>query len=927
MMRTLLLIIIFFSTIVAKDIAQSDFNAYNNEELKLMIQSFLYKGDTDNAYKVARIGYKKYPKSIYWNKQAVDTAKWTNHPQEAVQFEIELYQKNHDLKLRDEIITYGLSMYQYQKIEDLVIQKARVNPNEENIKMMIFIENQLGTPEKAAKILNIEYEKDKRKTALLTQELQLYLDTGDLSSAKRVVGIIENQKLYSTQNATLVSYYYYMKKDLKSSYNALLFVKTPPSKDNIRYYQLLSDLSWYMQDYKTSMEASAFLIQNDQARLADYERVIRVYETLNPALGSKTADEAYSKYKLSYLFYDFANSAIRLNEYKKLQDAITRIDDSNDTIKNEANYWVIKADVYLHFNNRYLAVEALNKALSLGKGNLDIQLNVFYFYLDHDMNKELKELMHNIEDKGNVESVFYIPFATAYYQLNEVDSADYYMKKVIDNHKSLTGSTDFKFLQAYIYQSQNNEGGYIKKLKEILKDLQMQVSMHKEVMLTNEYWVSYLNAAMPVIDADKFDSDLQFAKKYMTSSDYDDISYTWATTNNADEKSHRIFNKIKSKPLWMRFNDAQLFQHHTNIENAIDENLNKHTQADTSAAARDDGQLALAQTLNYNMLDRNSYDQDAYMQQIDLSKQRGDQFDSQFSYYSRKPLLQKYAKVGNRTYIPGGWDLYTSAGYFNNSSLDTDTLDHLKTDTVEGDVALRKRFDRSYIQAHGGYKAFLKSYPVYGLTLHSQISTDLEADIILEKNMNADDTAQLSAAGKKDMLGANIIWSILDSASFELEYERNYFSSQDNVDIGYGDYARFSLSKQYRNGYPDIGISFYVDNGIYHETSTTHGVIDEVQNGVYPVLPSDFYNIGTELRYGMQNSEIYTRVWRPYFSVSGYYSSLNTSGNVAVNVGYGGKVWHQDHMVIGASYSNTTYSSTDSTFEIFLRYQFMYMHP
>ena len=116
MMRTLLLIIIFFSTIVAKDIAQADFNAYNNEELKLMIQSFLYKGDTDNAYKVARIGYKKYPASIYWNKQAVDTAKWTNHPQEAVQYEIELYQKNHDSKLRDEIITYGLSMYQYQKI-------------------------------------------------------------------------------------------------------------------------------------------------------------------------------------------------------------------------------------------------------------------------------------------------------------------------------------------------------------------------------------------------------------------------------------------------------------------------------------------------------------------------------------------------------------------------------------------------------------------------------------------------------------------------------------------------------------------------------------------------------------------------------------------------------------------------------------------
>ncbi|WP_345991073.1 tetratricopeptide repeat protein [Sulfurimonas sp. HSL-1716] len=926
-MRILLLTIIFFSALYSKETAIDSFKTYKDEELKLMVQSFLYKGDTENAYKVALIGYKKYPRSIFWNKKIIDTAKWTNRPQEAVKYEMDLYKKTHNPKLRDEIIDYGLSMYQYQQIEDLVVQRAKTDPNEKNIKMMIFVENSLGTPEKAATILAQEYKKDKTKTVLLTQELQLYLDTGDLYSAQKIVNIIEKQKLYTVQNATLLSYYYYLKKDLKASYNALLLIKTTPDPANTRYYQLLSDLSWYMQDYKTATEASAFLIQSDKARLTDYVRVMQVYETVNPALGSKTAGDAYSKYKLSYLFYSFANSAIRLNEYEKLQAAIKKIDDSDDAIKNEANYWIIKADVYLHFNKRFLAQEALNKALVLGKNNLDVQLNVFWFYLDHEMNKELKEMIHNIEDKGDVESVFYIPFASAYYQFNEVDNADYYMKKVIDTHKSLTGTTDFKFLQAYIYQSQNNEGGYIKKLKEILKDMSMRASMHPEITSTNEFWVSYLNAAMPVIDADKFEKDLHFAKRYLTSKDYDEISYNWATRNNANEKSHRIYNKIANRELWMRFNDAVLFQNHTNIENIIDEDLNRQTQTDTTAAARDDGQISLAQSLNYDMLDKNGFNQDAYIQQIELSKQRGDQFDSEFSYYSRKPLLQKYVKLGNRTYIPGGWDLYTSAGYFNNSSLDTDTLDHLKADTIEGDAALRKRFDRSYIQVHGGYKAFLKSYPVYGISAHSRISTDLQANVMLEKNMNADDTAQLSAAGKKDMLSAGLTWSILDSTSLEMLYERNRFLSQDDVDIGYGDYARISLSKQYRNGYPDIGVSVYVDNGTYNETASSHGVIDEVQNGNLTVLPNDFYNIGAELRYGMQNSEIYTRVWRPYFSISSYYSSLNTSGNISMNVGYGGKVFHQDHMVIGASFSNTTYSSTDSTLQFFIRYQFMYMHP
>ena len=927
-MRILLLTILLFSTLLAKD-KPLDTTNYKDEELKLMLQSFLYLGDTEDAYKVAIIGYKKYPDSIFWNKQAIDTARWSGHYKETVKYEIALYKKTHDPKLRDDIINYGLSDYQYEQIEELTIEKAIENPNDENIKMMIYIQNLLGTPEKAARILEEEYQKDKTKTDLLTKELQIYLDLGDLDSAKKIVHIIEELKLYNIKNVSLVSYYYYLKRDLKASYNVLLMIKTTPDKDDVTYYQLLSDLGWHMQDDMTAANASKILMQSNQARLVDYIRVMEAYENKDTNLSIKATYDAYEKYKLSYLFYQFANSAIKLNQYEKLQNLINKIDKSDDDIKKEAKYWIVKSELYMHFNNQGLALNSLNKALLLEKDNLNIQLSVFWFYLEHNLNKNLKEFMLNIEDSGHIDPNFYLPFASSYYQFNDIKHANYYVQKILDTNDNISKTTDFKFLQAYLYQIQDNEDAYKKKLKEILKDLEMQSIDHPGIKLSNAYWVSYLNAAMPIVAADTFEKLLSDAKKYLTPDEYSYISYSWAIENNADEKSHEIYNNTRDKELWMRFSDALLFQDHTAIENLIDGNVTKLSPKDVAKAAKEDGQISLAQSLGYDILSDNDYSQEAYIQHLDLSNLRSDEFNSQVSYYRRASLLQKYVTLDNRTYLGKSWYLYAALDYYRNNTLNSTDLNYLNINTAEADVDLKKRFDRSDIEAHIGYKHLAKSYYAYGLAAHAQLSTNLQADFALEKNLDVDDTIAMRVAGKKDMVSGSLDWKILKSISLGLLYEQNQFYSQDNVNIGEGKYAKISLSKQLRDSYPDIGLSVYYDKGAYHETAGLHGIIDEIQNGNDQALPDNFNDIGAELRVGMQHSENYSKIWKPYFTIAPVYTRLahEHSYNVAVTAGYSGKVWHQDHLNIGAYYSRSRRGVNDRIIEFFIKYQFSYLHP
>jgi hypothetical protein len=77
----------------------------------------------------------------------------------------------------------------------------------------------------------------------------------------------------------------------------------------------------------------------------------------------------------------------------------------------------------------------------------------------------------------------------------------------------------------------------------------------------------------------------------------------------------------------------------------------------------------------------------------------------------------------------------------------------------------------------------------------------------------------------------------------------------------------------------------------------------------------------------MANSQAYTRVWRPYFEIYPYYNSYTDDFTYGFNAGYGGKVWHQDHLVIGASYTDSVSGVGGKVFELFLNYQFMYYHP
>jgi len=905
-------------------------NVSDNEELQLILQVYLYKSDLENAYKVARLGYKRSPNSYYWNQQMAQISKWTNRSQESIKYLKKMYKIKYNKALEEELIQYGTSVHQYEDIEHLVVNRARRYPTEKNIDAMILVYKKIGSPEKVISELEKKYYANPENTMFLTKALALSLELGDLDLAKKYVNIIEKKQPYKQIDAKLIAEYYYVQQNIENAYASLLTVdqnETLNTEDKISYHMLESDLGWYLQDNYNAAIASKKLMDLNASRLADYERVAFVFQKSEPIVAMSAIKRAYEEHKLSYLFYSYANEAINHKSYDDLNQLIIKIEKEDTELTKESLFWIIKSKLYAHYNDSELEKSALLKALELEPDNYQIKLTLLWNFMALKDSMALKDLLTDMADDYDLDSSAYFPMASAYFYLSDMNRASQYIDMLIYENNPIIELIDFKFLQAYLYQIKNNQGAFTRTIKEIVKELKKQGEDYPELKKNGKYLSQYLRASIYIDNPKKFKKRLKKSKKYLDKKDYDEISYSWALKNSAVEKSLKIYNRMELPELWVEFSKSINFQEHSRIENILDLYLPVISMGDASQATEKDGQIALSQSFTFEGYQKNDDNQNAYIHHRDLSKIRSDYLDIKPSYFNRDPLLQKYIKVTNKSYIANGYYIDANFEYYRNKTLDKKFLVTVPEETIESGIGFTKVFDRGRVSAHIDYYNSMEQYYGASLSATYRPSTDIVVSAKLVKNDNSLESVQLQLGGKKDQLSMEIIWSILDSTRINLLYEKNLYSSQDEVDLGHGSYSRLSVIRQIRNGYPDMRIGAFFDYGVYHDTNGTKGVIDELQVENYKIIPEDFYNVGLTFSYGMANADDYTRAWRPYLEVYPYYNSQQDSYSVGINVGYGGKVWHQDHLIFGATYSEDVSGIGGKIFELFLDYHFMYAHP
>ena len=897
------------------------------QELRLMLQVFLYKGDLINAYKVAAYGVKRYRKTYYWNQKMAEVCRWSGRFSESMKYLRRVYEIRYNKKIENELINYGMKTYQYEKVEPLVVRRAMRNPTEKNIDLLIKLYKDIGFPEKVVKILDQKYRKNPQNRMLVTKMLKLSLEIGDLDLAQKYVNILESSKPYSQKDAALISRYYYIKHNIVKAYKALAGVKNlniVNKQDNIRYYELLSDLSWYLQKSLIAAKASKKLIDLNSARLDDYERAMFGFREVKPKIATRIAKKAYKKFKLSYLFYTYANAAINDKKFKELQHFMLEIERSkNLKLYNESMYWIIKSKVYKHFKKLDLASQALKKALSLSPDDFRIKLMLISYYIEVNDAKKVKSILLELENSNALVPSMYLSVASAYYYLNDINRAVFYMQKLKSMDSPATKLLSFKFLQAYIYQAQGNTNAFMKMMKEIAKELKAKAKRNPKLKKKDQFLSNYLRATIHIWPAEKFRKKLKKAKKYLSKSNYNDIRYSFAIKHKAYAKSSIIYRKTQNKALWLHFSNSLVVNNHSDIEDILRDDLDALAVLDASKAAYDDGQISLAQTMAFKGLTQNDHGDNAYIQHLDYSKQRSSKLQAHFANTHIDPIIQNSLTLTNENYIGDNFYIFEGFGVNGNRIVKPSSYVFVPAKSYYGSVGFKRLCPKGYGTFELEYYNALKNYFGIKLSLHHNLSSsDKSLDIILGKNQPTKDGLSLMFGGKQDYAKMSFAWKLLKSTTIISEYINATFESQDNVYLGYAHFINLFLNRQIHNGYPDMRAGLSYQYAYYHENLDPNGVIDTMRKRSYAVLAQTSSTIGASFSYGMANRANYTRVWRPYMEISTSYNDITQDPSFNFNIGYGGKLIHQDHLNFGASRAESI--AGISSYELYVNYLFYY---
>ena len=895
-----------------------------DQELKLLFQVFSYTSDLENAYKTARKAIELYPNSIYWHDKMAEVCIWTDRRIEAVEHMMYVYKHTHDTRLQEKIFTYSLSAYQYTTAALIIEQKVKKDPSKENVEQMVYIFDLVGKPFESAQILEEVYQKDPSRKYLLTQQLQIYLNMGEMDRAGEVVKKIEEEDLHDMHTAFLVSHYYFLRQDVSSSYAVLKAVDINSSDGNAtQYYMQLSDLSWYVQQYQEGADASTRVDEAGRARLVDYERILGVYQKKEPQRAMKAALDAYNKFGQHYLFYTYAYMATEKKKFTELLDVCNNIEKNEaNTLLKESLYWMIKAQAYAGVYKNEEAIEAFETALLIAPDSKQVIETYIWFLMDVKEESFLVRLLFNLEESDELDPQLWLPMAVSYFSLQDGDRAAYYIDKLHDAGRS---SRDISLLNAYVKQSQNEDGAFYKQMRELQVDLDTELHHDPRLKTDPEFMQDYLIVSMFLLAADDFQQQLSASKKILKSQRYTELSLSFSLRENIDEQVHQISLSLMRPEPWIRLNLALSFDDRTSQQDVLYRYYRTLPLGDALSAAGNTYQISLAQDLAFEGLEKNEKNELLYNQMRQLHNEHADYFLMDAGYLSRTGLSQTYSDMHNSFYIAKGYSFESDLFIGVNAINDDEIFRSIPGSSNAFGVGIKKRFARGFYQVDAGVKKSADTYNYLSFKYTTEISRRVNMELLVDMGARADESVYLLVGGYKDRIGLQTRYALLGSTQLSLYLESADFYSDDGKDIGSGISGRLDASYLQRSAYPDIRITPYYTFGDYTQSDGSRGVIEDMLN--FPdtnVISDDFWYTGVELSYGMENRYNYVRVWRPFFSINPYYNGRESQFNYGFSAGLGGEVFGQDNLALVVDYSQSVGGTDDTLWRTYFSYKILY---
>jgi hypothetical protein len=583
---------------------------------------------------------------------------------------------------------------------------------------------------------------------------------------------------------------------------------------------------------------------------------------------------------------------------------------------------MIKAQAYAGVHQKSEAIEAFQRAFAIAPRAKQIIEAYMWFLMDVKEESFLAQLLFDLEESEDLDPQLWLPMAVAYFSLQDGDRAAYYLGKL---HDAGMKSRDASLLNAYVKQSQNEEGAFYKQMRSLHKELEKELRRDPRLKVDPEFMQDYLTVNMTLLSADEFTEQLTASKEILTTEGYKELLLSFSLRENIDEQVHHIAQTLIKPEPWITLNLALSFDDRTTQQDVLYRYYRTLPLGDALSAAENTGQISLAQDLAFDGLEKNEKNELLYDQMRQLHNEYADYFSMDAGYLNRTGMSQTYSDMHNSFYLAKGYSFESDLFLGSNAINDDEVFRSIPSASTAFGIGIKKRFARGLYQIDAGIKSSADTYNYLSFKYATQVSQRVSIEVLADKGARADESVYLLAGGYKDRFALQTHYSLLGATQLGLYLESADFYSDDGKDIGSGISGRLDANYLQRSAYPDIRITPYYTFGDYTQSNGDRGVIEDMLN--FPdtnVLSDDFWYTGVELSYGMENRYNYVRVWRPFFSINPYYNGLESQFNYGFSAGVGGEVFGQDNLAIVVDYSESVGGTDDTFWRTYFSYKILY---
>ncbi len=896
------------------------------EKLRLMFQVFTYSNDTKNAYKVAKKALKRFPESLYWHQRLAEVAEWMGKGREAMDHYLFVYRKTHDRKLGKKILDYALEDYQYEKALPLAREKALRNPDRKNLNLLLDLYDKVGKPEEGAAILEKLVGEDRIPGSWLDRALTIYLQSGEEKAAGRVIAQLERKGAYTLSEGTLISEHFIARREFEKAYQALK--KTRLSKADlaakVRYLRQMSDLGWYLRKQGDAARASRELFLLGKARAVDYERILNYYRGRDSELVQQVAYDGYRKLGRKYMLLSYFDTLYQRGRYRELADSIEEAMEGTGgaALRKQSGLWLMLSEAYAKLHRDAKSLEALQQALALDPHSAELRAALLWFYIDHDMDKEMAAMVRRLEeDPDGIPEVLWLPLASANAKLQRGDRAMGYIKRLLERHPR---NPDVRILYAYAMQERGEEGAFRKTMGTLFEEFDAKRRSNPALLKDPTFLQYYLSTALYFLPIDDFDELLRRSRGVLKPADQAEMEILRALRHDSVARARYLAQRLRKVPAWMRLNIALADYDTVRMQDLLYRRWMELPVRDRVEAALRTGNMALAQSGAFEGLENNRMDSELYLQMRDMVEEYSDFVDLYSEFQRREDFDRIPWILSGRYYLGEAWTLYFRGEYARNRLQDDRTFRTVPNEDHSLAIDLRRRLERGWFSLGTGYRWAMDDAPFYRAMFHYEPLRRWSVELGYADSIVADESAFLLLGGKKDELRFQTVWQYLPSSSITLTLSRQEFQSQDDVDLGEGYRVQLEWFQQIRQGYPDLSWGIFSDLGRYDEVlDHGAGVIDTLllHPGEERILPEDFWNVGLTFNYGLANKDHFTRVWRPYASFSPYVDLESGKFSFSLDLGIGGEIYDRDHLNTGISYDQSSAGTEEKTLRFYLHYK------